>query len=776
MENDDNYQTYYRQDGFSSSKYQSDTIDPSPWALIASLCFCGALILLLPLFVATQQRKRRMKKQSNKQKQVLAVKPSITTALENTVPEPTDLAPTNMEIFSQEVVLPIENNGEDFMENPFCYVEEDSIFNALFDSKDDDERLYGLGTEDDNSSKGDMWEDDPLPTRPTGGFRRAKGMASLLKRAVPKKSTTAMEQGETKDHYVFMRDSAVSTRTGLPIIYDSHADDNLLSYSSSSEGDGVDLLTQLADDFNQLNGMDDYQNKTRANTLGSFPAPTQHNPALWQPPEGVGTCNGTSKYDIDLCCGKRPWYCYFVSRGFLRKLWKCASWDDEMSKIAGLVVPYTLHAAVTHVFGLMEIVVIGQLIAGNNAALLGAYFAVHFVLSLSTMLLNGMINSLTVLCRNAVSARNFELAGKFVQFAVVLYHFGLLPIAAVFWGHMDDMVIWLGFDEEEAAEAKTYGRLAFLAVAVNACHTALHHMLNATGFEWYSSVMDMIHSFARLAGVFVAGWLVDDTPLWMVGAVHLTVAILFGCINLAIVLYNQWLMGFWNGFRGCALRDRNAVRTFLKTAGPLSVGYVVEYCEWDILFVFAAAQGPAEVAVWGLLGHIWEFSENIGEAIADAAEVRVAHLLGSHRPALARYSSHKSLLLGVMTSLFMATVTLGVRNYLPPWLTTDETLQLMLSDLLPLVCVGLAALTFGSMSWTILCAQGRMRLATAIAFLGSACVTLPLAVVSTVVLNFNLQGLLSSIVIGHALSGIVNSFIMITSKWEKISEIASKRG
>lgn len=789
---DDDFQSYYHDGTFSH--YHATTIDPSPWALITTLCFCIALVLLLPLCVAIQQyshKQKRKQAQAVSDLNKLYAPPAIEKPVTNK-PSVVDHAPlkqrqeSNTELASVSFPIPHRDTSkqDDFltsMDNPFCYVEEDSTFNALYDGQDnDDESLHGLGTE---GTKGDLWEDDPLPTRPAAGLRRAEGLASLLKRAVGKKpvtTTVAEEEEEAQTNYVSMRDNTNSMAKNARALLreeEEDDDDNLLSYSSSSEGDGLDLVTQLVGEYDQLNGIDDGDDETET---GEFPPHklgtlNQPNPSRTQNTSAQPATPTSGIYDVALCYGKRPWYGYFVSRGFLRKLWKCASWDDEMKKIAGLVVPYTLHAAVTHVFELMEIVVIGHLIAGNNAKVLGAYFAVDFVLSLSTMFLEGAVNSLNILLGHAVGARNFELAGKYVHLAILLHQVILLPIAVVSWNRIGDLVFWLGFEEDEATEGEGYGRVAILAIAVDVYNKALHQMLHVTGFEWYSSVMDMIHSFASLAGVFVVGWLVNNTPLWMVGAVHLFVALLFGLVNVSIIVSRQWLMGFWNGFYSFALRDGRAVRTFVRTAAPLSLGYVTEYCQWEMLFAFAAAQGPAEVAVWGLLGCVWEFSVHIGEAIADAAEVRVATLLRSQRSGLARYSSHKSLLLGVLTALFMATVILGVRNFLPTWLTTDETLQSMLSDLLPLVCVGLAVLTFGSMSWTILCAQGRMRLATAITFLGSVCVTLPLAVASTFVLNFNLEGLLASIVIGCALSGIVNSFIMITSKWEKISEKVSKR-
>ena len=55
--------------------------------------------------------------------------------------------------------------------------------------------------------------------------------------------------------------------------------------------------------------------------------------------------------------------------------------------------------------------------------------------------------------------------------------------------------------------------------------------------------------------------------------------------------------------------------------------------------VFAGFLGPAEVAVWGIFGTIWDAVNLLVDGIADASEVRVAFLLGSDQPKRARLSA-----------------------------------------------------------------------------------------------------------------------------------------
>uniref|UniRef100_A0A7S2YRG0 Uncharacterized protein n=1 Tax=Entomoneis paludosa TaxID=265537 RepID=A0A7S2YRG0_9STRA len=99
----------------------------------------------------------------------------------------------------------------------------------------------------------------------------------------------------------------------------------------------------------------------------------------------------------------------------------------------------------------------------------------------------------------------------------------------------------------------------------------------------------------------------------------------------------------------------------------------------------------------------------------------------------------------------------------------------MFSELVPYICVGNVTLMFGSMSWTILGASGRVGLATATGFLGSWGVTLPLSALSTLFLGYDLQGMVSAIVIGYSCSGAMNSYFLMRSNWENLARKIQKK-
>lgn len=180
--------------------------------------------------------------------------------------------------------------------------------------------------------------------------------------------------------------------------------------------------------------------------------------------------------------------------------------------------------------------------------------------------------------------------------------------------------------------------------------------------------------------------------------------------------------------------------------------------------------GPAEVAAWGLLGSIWDILELVTEAVGNAAEVRCSLLLGSGQPEAARLSAYKSILIGLLFALIITSCLFIAGENVASWLTSDEVLQGLVTQLIPLFGIGNIAFTMGTMAWTLVGSQGRYRLSTVIGIIGSFFITIPLAALFSVALRIDLQGQTAAVVIGYMTSGTVTSFILFRSDWDKLSQ------
>jgi MatE len=176
------------------------------------------------------------------------------------------------------------------------------------------------------------------------------------------------------------------------------------------------------------------------------------------------------------------------------------------------------------------------------------------------------------------------------------------------------------------------------------------------------------------------------------------------------------------------------------------------------------------VAAWGIFGTIWDAINELIEGISNASEVRCAFLLGSDQPERARLSSYKSLMISTFVSFFITSILYMCGEDLPKWFTNDPVLQHLLKDLLPMFGIGNASMCVGSMSWTLLGAQGRYQLATLIVFLVSLFFTIPVAAFFSVHLKLSLEAQTSVVVLGYILSGTIHSYYLFRSDWVALSQ------
>jgi hypothetical protein len=299
----------------------------------------------------------------------------------------------------------------------------------------------------------------------------------------------------------------------------------------------------------------------------------------------------SSKRQIDLCYGPRPWYFFFLSPGFWRKVYKSSQYDSEMKKILRLAFPYTVQTLLRTVFDLLEAAVISKLLGTSSLA---AYYTTDLGIGLATMCLTGVLSSLKVLVSHSIGAKNFKLVGIYVQLSVWTHQLVLLPIIVIGWNRFGLFFLGLGFDEETARTAQEYAKFALLYKGLGIYDDALHYVLVVSGHETYSTILNAVHSFVSFIIVFGVSKFYNGTQLWMVGAIHLVMMILFYIINVGIILYKKWFDKYWHGMIATnPFQEWGPIATFIRAAIPLSFAYVVEHCEWDILFIFAALQGPA---------------------------------------------------------------------------------------------------------------------------------------------------------------------------------------
>ena len=237
-----------------------------------------------------------------------------------------------------------------------------------------------------------------------------------------------------------------------------------------------------------------------------------------------------------------------------------------------------------------------------------------------------------------------------------------------------------------------------------------------------------------------------------------------------------------------------------KAAGPLLLGTILEYGEWNLLTLFIHHLGPAEgkvsygwnrhillakfrlidflnsifrylVATWALLGSFWDFFEALTEGIGEATANQITYLLSVRRIECAKKLCYGAIFMAV-TQAVLVTATLYMSGqYLAVLFTTNPTIQHLMNN--SIVFIGLAnvIMAFSQITWSLLGAQGRFRLATFVIFFSRWMVTMPCALICIYVFRLDLSAVSGSLVVGYATACCALTVIVLSSDWDRLAEL-----
>jgi MATE family multidrug resistance protein len=447
-------------------------------------------------------------------------------------------------------------------------------------------------------------------------------------------------------------------------------------------------------------------------------------------------------------------------------MWKIAKCDNETKRLLRLAIPFTCSAMIETVSDLVILVIIAQYIGTDSSV---AFAMVDLLVGISSEFNGGWIEAVSSLCSQAYGTSNYELAGEMVQASCIAYVLGELIFASIWLNLIDTIIRLMGFDETVVTLAKEYVPVQISLNIIMGITETILDFLEVVEKEKFANMLYCLISTLEV-GLVATFAIKADANLTTVGLLMLACESLLLFLCILIPSQMGWLRRFEFGlFNKCSLRNITMLKQLFKVALPLAFGSVLAYAEWEFLTFFAAALGPAEAATWAILGFVWDVFESTTEAIGDASEVRCAYQLGKGRPELAKISAYKSTFLSSIVAMVVTTIFLGLSDYLPSWLTQDQTIQNMLSELFPLMALGNITMNMGMVCWAVIGAQGRYRLSTCVAFACSFFITIPLGAIFTLWLEVNLQGLTFAVVVGYTMTAMLLSTILLISDWEMLA-------
>jgi len=442
-------------------------------------------------------------------------------------------------------------------------------------------------------------------------------------------------------------------------------------------------------------------------------------------------------------------------------------YDNETKRILRLSIPFTISELLQ---AISEVVVLGIVSYQLGTEALSAFAVFETLIEITTEFAGGVVDAQSSLTGHAYGAKNNVLAGQYVQLCSMVYILFQLPFI-LFWSFATyDIMLWMDFSPAVAEMAQDYGRLVVWRDVIVGVSESLYDIFEVAEKEIAVAIIGNIEALVELAAIAIA-LIYFNGDLVTVGAIGIVNAVLFYLFTIVFTFWKGWMKPFAKGmFGSLALKNRLVVKQVFKTATPLAFGSVLMHGEWEVLTVFAAYLGPAEITAWAILGSLWDIFESSSEGIGDAAEIRVAYNLGKRRPDQARISAYKSNVIGIMFSIVISVIFVALGDQIPRWLTSDLTLQRMVGENIPLICIGNIIMTAGSVCWAEIGAQGRYKLATIIFFVSSWFVSIPLAAISVYGLMLDLRGMTASVCIGFLCASTALTYVLLQSDWERLAQ------
>ena len=283
--------------------------------------------------------------------------------------------------------------------------------------------------------------------------------------------------------------------------------------------------------------------------------------------------------------------------------------DNEAKRILRLAIPFTLSELVDEV---SEIVVLGIISLQLGTDALSAYAVFETLMEITTEFSGGVVDAMTTLASQAYGAGNNVLAGQYVQLCSVTYVLFQIPFILMWSFATFDIMIWMGFNEDVAQMSQTYARLAVWRDTVLGVSEVYSNLFEVVEKEFAVAVIGNAEALVELGAIAIALFLFDG-DLVTVGVIGILNGLCFFLFTLAFTYWRGWLRPFASMFTSISFKNRVAVKQVIKTATPLAFGSVLIHGEWEVLTVFAAYLGAAEVTAWAVLGNLWDIFESSNE-------------------------------------------------------------------------------------------------------------------------------------------------------------------
>lgn len=189
------------------------------------------------------------------------------------------------------------------------------------------------------------------------------------------------------------------------------------------------------------------------------------------------------------------------------------------------------------------------------------------------------------------------------------------------------------------------------------------------------------------------------------------------------------------------------------------------------MFVFDFVNFCFLVATWALLGAFWDFFEALTEGIGEAAANQITYLLSAGQIDCAKKLCYGVIFMAITQALLITSTLYMSGQYLAVLFTTDPAIQHIMNNTIVLIGFANVIMAFSQITWSLIGAQGRFRLATFVIFFSRWMVTMPCTLISIYVFDLDLNAVSGSLVVGYATACCALTVIVLRSDWDRLARL-----
>lgn len=448
--------------------------------------------------------------------------------------------------------------------------------------------------------------------------------------------------------------------------------------------------------------------------------------------------------------------------------------DYDKWNVLKASIPLTLGASSEALFRLVTVAFISQKL--GTESMIAFLLVGLFVRKTSEELAGAIIDALSAFVQAVMDRtssdpkENNYIAGQYIQLAFLLQLFLNIPLLLVWATFTRQFVIWLRFSDDIAGIAAEYASIVVVAYIVQALSRTLTVIFHISGHEQFESVIDLVASAMQVIAIASVVVVVEGVDLVEVAYIQVLIALASAILKIAYPVASGWMKPYRRGiFQNIAFLNHKAgICHLLKAALPLFLGTVLEYGEWKLFTLFIQQLGPAEVATWALLGAFWDCFEALTEGLGEASANKVAYLLAAGHVNRAKKLCYGSIYMSTIQALLVTSALYMSGQYLAVLFTSDPAIQNIMNNTIVMIGFANVIMAYSRITWSLVGAQGRFRLATFVIFFSRWLVTIPCALISIYVFTLNLNAVSGSLVVGYATACCALSFIVLRSDWNRI--------